>query len=145
MLKNCYEVLQINRFASQKEIKQAYKKLAFQFHPDRNQNNPNAEERFKLIFEAYKILSDPEAKRKHDQHVFMQVNQTSNSTNYQFKFSASIDLTKQYEAEMAAMRSKQINPNKEWSGSFFFFTLGLLILGIIVLGILLFFNQKNRL
>lgn len=137
MAQNCYEILQINRFASQKDIKMAYKKLAMQFHPDRNPNNPNAEEKFKQIFEAYKILTDPEAKRKHDQHVFMQVDSKKTTHQYQFRFNSAIDLSKQYEAEMAAMRSKNINPNKEWSGSFFFFTLGLIVLSIFVLTLIL--------
>ena len=64
-----YEVLGVDRRASAAEIKKAYKKLAREFHPDKNQD-PQAENRFIEVSEAYEILSDAEKKRNYDQHGF---------------------------------------------------------------------------
>jgi len=58
-----YEVLNIERRASPQKIKEAYRRLAFQYHPDRNRENPTAVEKMKEINEAYAVLSDP-GKRK---------------------------------------------------------------------------------
>jgi len=60
-----YEVLGTDRSASQDDIKKAFRKLAFQYHPDRNKE-PDAEEKFKEISEAYAVLSDPEKKGQYD-------------------------------------------------------------------------------
>jgi len=60
-----YEVLGVERNASQDDIKRSFRKLAFEYHPDRNKA-PNAEERFKEISEAYAILSDPEKRQQYD-------------------------------------------------------------------------------
>ena len=60
-----YEVLNVERGAPQDEIKKAFRKLAFQYHPDRNKE-PDAEDKFKEISEAYAILSDPEKKQQYD-------------------------------------------------------------------------------
>ena len=64
--KDLYEVLGISRSASQDEIKKAYRKLAIQYHPDKNPDNKEAEEKFKDIAEAYAILSDPGKKVRYD-------------------------------------------------------------------------------
>jgi len=61
-----YEVLGVQRNASKDEIKDAYRKLAMQFHPDRNKD-PGAEERFKEISEAYAVLSDDQKRQTYDQ------------------------------------------------------------------------------
>jgi molecular chaperone DnaJ len=65
--KDYYEVLGVNRDASEDEIKKAYRKLAMKYHPDRNPDNPKAEERFKEIKEAYEILSDAQKRGAYDQ------------------------------------------------------------------------------
>ncbi|HEX8816913.1 MAG TPA: molecular chaperone DnaJ [Terriglobales bacterium] len=61
-----YEVLGIGRDASDQEIKSAYRKLAMQFHPDRNPNNPTAEEKFKECSEAYAVLADVDKRAAYD-------------------------------------------------------------------------------
>ncbi|HQR04017.1 MAG: molecular chaperone DnaJ [Proteobacteria bacterium] len=63
-----YEILGINRDASDEEIKKAYRKLAMKFHPDRNPDNPKAEEQFKEAKEAYEILSDSQKRAAYDQY-----------------------------------------------------------------------------
>ncbi|TXI37431.1 MAG: molecular chaperone DnaJ [Methylophilus methylotrophus] len=66
--KDYYEVLGVNRDASEEEIKKAFKKLAMKFHPDRNPDNPKAEESFKEAKEAYEILSDEQKRAAYDQY-----------------------------------------------------------------------------
>jgi len=61
-----YEVLEIERNASNEEIKRSYKRLAFEHHPDRNPGNIEAEVRFKEINEAYQLLSDPNKRARYD-------------------------------------------------------------------------------
>lgn len=62
-----YEVLGIERNVSEPDIKSAYRKVAFQYHPDRNPGDKQAEEKFKQASEAYQVLSDPEKRRRYDQ------------------------------------------------------------------------------
>ena len=59
-----YEVLEVSRDASDQELKTSYRRLAMQYHPDRNPNNPEAEERFKACSEAYQVLSDATSARR---------------------------------------------------------------------------------
>jgi len=66
--KDFYEVLGVNRDASDEEIKKAYRKLAMKYHPDRNPDNPKAEDQFKEGKEAYEILSDSQKRAAYDQY-----------------------------------------------------------------------------
>ncbi|WP_153108907.1 molecular chaperone DnaJ [Propionivibrio limicola] len=63
-----YDILGVNRDASDEEIKKAYRKLAMKYHPDRNPDNPKAEEHFKEAKEAYEILSDGQKRAAYDQY-----------------------------------------------------------------------------
>ena len=61
-----YEVLGVARDVGAQDLKSAYRKVALQFHPDRNPGNPEAEEKFKEASEAYEVLSDPEKRARYD-------------------------------------------------------------------------------
>ena len=63
-----YEVLGIDKNASESEIKRAYRKLAMKYHPDKTKNNKEDEEKFKEASEAYEVLSDPEKRKRYDQY-----------------------------------------------------------------------------
>lgn len=73
-----YEILGVSKTATLDEIKKAYRKLAFKYHPDQNQGNKEAEEKFKQISEAYAVLSDPEKRKQYD---------TYGSANFRQRFS----------------------------------------------------------
>jgi molecular chaperone DnaJ len=78
-----YEVLEVNKTASKEEIKKAYRKVALKFHPDRNQGDKAAEEKFKEAAEAYEVLSDPDKKSKYDQFGHAAVNGGGYGGGYQ--------------------------------------------------------------
>ena len=59
-----YSILEVNQQAGQDEIKKAYRKKALQYHPDRNPDSPQAEEKFKEAAEAYEVLHDPQKRQK---------------------------------------------------------------------------------
>ena len=65
-----YEVLGVDKNASAEAIKKAYRKLAKKYHPDSNKENPEAEEKFKEVTEAYGVLGDEEKKKMYDQYGF---------------------------------------------------------------------------
>ena len=64
--KDYYDVLGVGRKASQQAIKEAYRKLAFQYHPDKNKGDPAATQKMKDINEAYAVLSDPSKRKEYD-------------------------------------------------------------------------------
>ena len=66
--KDYYKILGVSRSATEREIKQAYRRLARQYHPDVNPSDKSAEEKFKQINEAYEVLSDKENRQKYDKY-----------------------------------------------------------------------------
>ena len=72
--RDCYDILGVNRDASDEDIKKSYRKLAMKFHPDRNPDSKDAEEKFKEVKEAYEILSEPEKRRAYDAYGHAGVN-----------------------------------------------------------------------
>jgi DnaJ-class molecular chaperone len=66
MSKDYYKILEVNESSSDEEIKKAFRKLAIQYHPDKNPGNAEAEQKFKEVAEAYENLSDPKKKRSYD-------------------------------------------------------------------------------
>ena len=68
MAKNYYDILGVKRDASEREIKQAYRRLARKYHPDVNSGDKSAEAKFKQINEAYEVLSDKETRKKYDKY-----------------------------------------------------------------------------
>src|SRR5580704_578272 len=69
-----YEILEVPKTATPEEIKKAYRKVALKFHPDRNQGDKAAEEKFKEAAEAYEVLSDTTKRQKYDQYGHAGVN-----------------------------------------------------------------------
>src|SRR5512134_3223516 len=65
--KDYYQTLGVSRSAGAEDIRKAYRKLAMQYHPDRNPGDKSAEERFKEINEAYQVLNDPQKRSHYDQ------------------------------------------------------------------------------
>jgi DnaJ-class molecular chaperone with C-terminal Zn finger domain len=63
-----YEVLGVNKNATNEELKKAYRQLALKYHPDRNPDDKNAEEKFKEAAEAYEILSNPDKRARYDRY-----------------------------------------------------------------------------
>ena len=68
MATSYYELLGVGRSASEKDVRQAYRRLARQYHPDVNPGDKSAEQKFKEINEAYEVLSDPENRKKYDRY-----------------------------------------------------------------------------
>ena len=66
--RDCYEVLEISRSATQTEVKKAYRKAAMKYHPDKNPGDKAAEEKFKEATESYQILSNEEHRARYDQY-----------------------------------------------------------------------------
>ncbi|WP_424632466.1 DnaJ domain-containing protein [Borreliella lusitaniae] len=87
MTKDYYNILGIQKNASNEEIKKAYKKLAIKYHPDKNKGNKIAEEKFKEINEAYEILSSPDKKRNYD--ALGSTNFHDNNNHFEKEFNSS--------------------------------------------------------
>jgi len=77
-----YEVLGVTKNSTEEEIKKAYRKLALKYHPDKNPDNKESEEKFKEITEAYECLSDKEKRQRYDMGGHSMFNQNGRSYNY---------------------------------------------------------------
>lgn len=104
-----YDILGLDRNASDDDIKKAFRKLAKQYHPDLNPGNPEAEAKFKEVNEAYSILSDPDQKSHYDRFGSVQ----SNNTNYDpgagfnFNFGGGFDPSSFFDEFFGARRQTQ--------------------------------------
>ncbi|MDB5281976.1 MAG: molecular chaperone DnaJ [Bacteroidota bacterium] len=78
-----YEILEVPKTATKEEIKKAYRKVALKFHPDRNQGDKAAEEKFKEAAEAYEILSDEQKREKYDRYGHASMNGGGGGGDYQ--------------------------------------------------------------
>jgi molecular chaperone DnaJ len=74
--RDLYEILGVNRDASEDELKKAYRKLAMKYHPDRNPDNKDAEDKFKEAKEAYEILTDANKRAAYDRYGHAGVDQS---------------------------------------------------------------------
>jgi molecular chaperone DnaJ len=81
--RDCYKVLGVGRTADEGEVKKAFRKLARELHPDVNNHDPDAEEKFKEAAEAYEILSDPERRQVYDRHGHDGLRRGGQSPNYE--------------------------------------------------------------
>ncbi|VFP77671.1 molecular chaperone DnaJ [Buchnera aphidicola] len=84
-----YTILKVSNTASEREIKQAYKRLAIKYHPDRNQGNKTAEEQFKKIKQAYEVLSDKKKRTAYDQYGHSAFEQNGNNGDFHSSFTTS--------------------------------------------------------
>lgn len=94
MKQDYYEVLGIEKGASEDDIKKAYRKMAMQYHPDRNQGDKEAEEKFKIAAEAYEVLSDTDKRARYDRfgHQGMRSNDYHQYSNANDVFSQFSDI-----------------------------------------------------
>lgn len=114
-MKNHYQTLGIKRNSETKEIKQAYKKLALKFHPDKNNGDKYFEERFKEIQEAYETLTHPQKKIKYDRNFdsFFYDKQTENQSQSQSKNkNTNTSYSNQKEAERKQEEKKKEDAEK---------------------------------
>jgi len=81
-MRDYYEILNVSKTASSDEIKKAYRKVAMEYHPDRNPDNKDAEDKFKEAAEAYSILSDSDKKIRYDQYGHAGVNQNAAGSGF---------------------------------------------------------------
>jgi len=65
-MKDYYKILKVTKSSTEDEIRKNYRKLAMQYHPDRNPDSPEAEEKFKEVAEAYGVLTDPVKRRRYN-------------------------------------------------------------------------------
>ena len=83
--KDYYEILGVNKNASQDDVKKAFRNLARKYHPDVNHGNKEAEEKFKEANEAFQILNDPQKKAQYDQYGHSAFRPEDFSTNFNFE------------------------------------------------------------
>ena len=87
MKKNYYDILGVDKSTAAADIKKAYRNLALKYHPDKNKDNPSAEEKFKEISDAYSVLSDPEKRAQYDAHGTLNPHTHHGFTNFSDIFS----------------------------------------------------------
>jgi len=103
-----YEVLGVRRNAGPEELKRAYRKLAMQYHPDRNNGDKTAEDRFKEVGEAYAVLSDPERRHRYDSFGHA----AEGMPDMGFSFDSAFDLFDMFFGGQSARRRGRTGPVK---------------------------------
>ncbi|WP_022836275.1 molecular chaperone DnaJ [Salisaeta longa] len=83
MPQDYYDTLGLDSSASDKDIKRAYRKMAMEYHPDRNPDDPEAEQKFKAAAEAYEVLSDPKKRQRYDQYGHAGLGESGNGVGFQ--------------------------------------------------------------
>lgn len=136
---NFYTVLGIKKSASPKEIKTAYRNLAKKHHPDKNQNNPKAEDYFKEVQYAYTILSNPTKRKLYDLKFGTALNNTSAKTYAAghanpYQFSKAAAQAQKNTVHHAASKHKTINETPpDLSPLYISIVIALLLVSFIVL------------
>lgn len=87
-MEDLYNTLGVQKTATAEEIKKAYRNLAFKYHPDRNQGDPSAEEKFKKINEAYSVLGDESKRRQYDMYGSQSAQNPYSSSGYSASYGA---------------------------------------------------------
>jgi len=118
-MRDCYEVLGVEKGADQDTIKKAYRKLAVQFHPDKNPGNKEAEEKFKECASAYEILSNPEKRARYDRFGFQGMGQGGSQgfTDMEDIFSSFGDIFGDIFGGAAGGGRRSRNPNQPRRGA----------------------------
>lgn len=110
---NYYDILGVSKTATADEIKKAYRKLAFQYHPDRNPGDASAEEKFKQINAAYDVLGDETKRRQYDLGGYSENAQTANqSYQRQYQYTYENPFGEDF-WQWAQSRSQKQNQNQE--------------------------------
>ena len=106
-VRDFYGVLGVARTASDDDIKEAFRKLALEYHPDRN-HSPEAEERFKDISEAYSVLSDPQKRTLYDALSSEEYDDPRDDFRYDWQSEVAMQSKRSYEALRSAHREEVI-------------------------------------
>ncbi len=112
LTKNYYSDLNLSNAASIEDIKKSYRKLALKYHPDKNQDDPNTKDKFQIVYEAYKILSDKNVKERYDRQSIY----GKNYQPYNFKYKGFNNKTG-YEEQLNVNVNVSLTINEIYSNS----------------------------